>query len=167
MSTPSSSFSLPRNVAEAQRTQRQQHHNQQGQQQLTYGSTPQASIPPIGCSGLPSNSSFCSCSCSSNGSLPAYTDVVIVGAGPAGLTLALSLALQNVSFVLLDAAPQPQQESRALAVHARTLEILEVGFYPHAYSDASFRLWMLLFVWLLLLPFVLLLAAYIIGRDAP
>ncbi|CDJ59397.1 FAD-depdendent monooxygenase, putative [Eimeria maxima] len=146
MSTPSSSFSLPRNVAEAQRTQRQQHHNQQGQQQLTYGSTPQASIPPIGCSGLPSNSSFCSCSCSSNGSLPAYTDVVIVGAGPAGLTLALSLALQNVSFVLLDAAPQPQQESRALAVHARTLEILEdlgvaCSFLTLGLRCQSFELW--------------------------
>ncbi|OEH78034.1 putative FAD-depdendent monooxygenase [Cyclospora cayetanensis] len=58
-------------------------------------------------------------------SLPPYTDVVIVGAGPTGLTLALSLALQGVSFVLLDAAPHPPSESRALTVHARTLEILE------------------------------------------
>lgn len=79
------------------------------------------SIPP-----LMRNGSSHSGNPSSGSGLPLYTDVVIVGAGPAGLTLALSLALQGVSFVIVDAAPCTPQESRSLTVHARTLEILEV-----------------------------------------
>ena len=35
-------------------------------------------------------------------SLPASTDVVIVGAGPTGLALAVTLASSGVDFVILD-----------------------------------------------------------------
>jgi 2-polyprenyl-6-methoxyphenol hydroxylase-like FAD-dependent oxidoreductase len=57
--------------------------------------------------------------------LPAETDVVIVGAGPTGLALAVCLALRGVRFVLIDRLPAPQPNSRAAAIHARTLEVLE------------------------------------------
>lgn len=51
--------------------------------------------------------------------------VVIVGAGPTGLTLAVQLLAAKVPFRLIDTAPTPVHESRALAIQARTLEVLE------------------------------------------
>jgi 2-polyprenyl-6-methoxyphenol hydroxylase-like FAD-dependent oxidoreductase len=57
--------------------------------------------------------------------LPETAEVAIVGAGPAGLTLAATLAAAGVDAVLLDRLPAPQTTSRAAAVHARTLEALE------------------------------------------
>jgi 2-polyprenyl-6-methoxyphenol hydroxylase-like FAD-dependent oxidoreductase len=57
--------------------------------------------------------------------LPADTEVVVVGAGPTGLTLACALAARGVPAVLLDQAGQGANTSRAAVVHARTLEVLE------------------------------------------
>uniref|UniRef100_UPI0024555262 FAD-dependent oxidoreductase n=1 Tax=Nocardia abscessus TaxID=120957 RepID=UPI0024555262 len=57
--------------------------------------------------------------------LPATTSVVIVGAGPAGLTAAITLADAGVDFVLLDRLSEGANTSRAAVVHARTLEVLE------------------------------------------
>ncbi|MGY1936647.1 FAD-dependent monooxygenase [Nocardia gipuzkoensis] len=57
--------------------------------------------------------------------LPAATSVVIVGAGPAGLTAAITLADAGVEFVLLDRLSEGANTSRAAVVHARTLEVLE------------------------------------------
>jgi 2-polyprenyl-6-methoxyphenol hydroxylase-like FAD-dependent oxidoreductase len=51
-------------------------------------------------------------------------DVLVVGAGPTGLTLAAQLAAFGVPFVLVDAATDRVHESRALAVQPRTLEVL-------------------------------------------
>ncbi|KAK1756938.1 hypothetical protein QBC47DRAFT_298270 [Echria macrotheca] len=51
-------------------------------------------------------------------------DVLIVGAGPVGMALALELALQNVSFRIIDQAPVRSTKSRALVVQSRTLELL-------------------------------------------
>ncbi|MGI8721645.1 MAG: FAD-dependent oxidoreductase [Geodermatophilaceae bacterium] len=59
------------------------------------------------------------------GSLPDRTDIVIVGAGPTGLSLACVLAAHGISFVLLDQAAAGGNTSRAAVVHARTLEVLE------------------------------------------
>ncbi|MET9243967.1 FAD-dependent monooxygenase [Nonomuraea sp. NPDC003709] len=59
-----------------------------------------------------------------NAQLPAGTDVLIVGAGPAGLALATSLARQGVDAVLVDKAASGANTSRAAVVHARTLEVL-------------------------------------------
>lgn len=53
------------------------------------------------------------------------TDVLVVGAGPTGLITALVLARCGVDVQIIDAAPQPSDKSRALAVQARTLELLE------------------------------------------
>lgn len=50
-------------------------------------------------------------------------DVLVVGAGPTGLFLALLLAKLGVRVRIVDAEPQPGSTSRALAVQARTLEL--------------------------------------------
>src|SRR5882672_8090414 len=51
------------------------------------------------------------------------TDVLIVGAGPTGLMLANQLGRRGVRAVIVDRHSGPAQQSRAMAVHARTLEI--------------------------------------------
>jgi 2-polyprenyl-6-methoxyphenol hydroxylase-like FAD-dependent oxidoreductase len=53
------------------------------------------------------------------------TDVLICGAGAAGLTLAIDLARRAVDFRLIDAAPQPFHGSRGKGVQPRTLEVFE------------------------------------------
>ncbi|MFI8931155.1 FAD-dependent monooxygenase [Streptomyces sp. NPDC053474] len=51
--------------------------------------------------------------------------VLVVGAGPVGLTLAHELARRDVPVRVVDRAPGPAVTSRALAVHARTLEVCD------------------------------------------
>jgi 2-polyprenyl-6-methoxyphenol hydroxylase-like FAD-dependent oxidoreductase len=50
-------------------------------------------------------------------------DVLIVGAGPTGLMLANQLARHGVQLMIVDRHSGPAQQSRAMAVQARTLEI--------------------------------------------
>ena len=65
------------------------------------------------------------------GNLPDYdTDVLIVGAGPTGLALALWLARLGIRIRIIDKTAAPGTTSRALGVQARTLEFyaqLEIG----------------------------------------
>src|SRR5690348_7320985 len=49
--------------------------------------------------------------------------VLIVGAGPTGLVLALWLARLGVPVRIIDKTAEPGTTSRALAVQARTLEL--------------------------------------------
>ncbi len=56
------------------------------------------------------------------------TDVLIAGAGPTGLVLALWLAKNGVRVRIVDKVAEPGTTSRALVVHARTLELYrEIG----------------------------------------
>jgi 2-polyprenyl-6-methoxyphenol hydroxylase-like FAD-dependent oxidoreductase len=51
------------------------------------------------------------------------SDVLIIGAGPTGLVLALWLTKLGVKVRIIDKTAEPGTTSRALAVHARTLEL--------------------------------------------
>jgi 2-polyprenyl-6-methoxyphenol hydroxylase-like FAD-dependent oxidoreductase len=53
------------------------------------------------------------------------TNVLVVGAGPTGLTAAAALTARGVHTTLVDAQPEGANTSRAAAVAARTLEVLE------------------------------------------
>ena len=53
----------------------------------------------------------------------ARCDVLIVGAGPTGLVLALWLTKLGVKVRIMDKTAEPGTTSRALAVQARTLEL--------------------------------------------
>src|ERR1044072_956003 len=54
-----------------------------------------------------------------------HTDVIIVGAGPTGLSLACQLIRYGIDFVVVEKNEGVTPYSKALGVHARTLEIYE------------------------------------------
>src|SRR4051812_14981733 len=56
---------------------------------------------------------------------PFDADVLVVGAGPSGLTLAAALAARGVDVCVVDRQAAGANTSRAAVVHARTLEVLE------------------------------------------
>jgi 2-polyprenyl-6-methoxyphenol hydroxylase-like FAD-dependent oxidoreductase len=51
--------------------------------------------------------------------------VLIVGAGPTGLTLACELARRGISFRLIEVGPSPQSGSRGKGLQPRTLEVFD------------------------------------------
>jgi 2-polyprenyl-6-methoxyphenol hydroxylase-like FAD-dependent oxidoreductase len=53
------------------------------------------------------------------------TDVLVVGAGPVGLVAACELARRGVRMRIVDTLAAPTTESRAILVHARSLEMLD------------------------------------------
>jgi 2-polyprenyl-6-methoxyphenol hydroxylase-like FAD-dependent oxidoreductase len=80
--------------------------------------------------------------------LPAQrnTEVLIIGAGPSGLVLALWLKRLGVEVRIIDKTAEPGTTSRALAVHARTLEFYrQVGIsdevVEHGLKFAAINLW--------------------------
>ncbi|MFJ9074889.1 FAD-dependent monooxygenase [Streptomyces sp. NPDC102278] len=59
------------------------------------------------------------------------TDVIIVGAGPTGLMLACELALAGVRTRIIERRAAPHPHSRALTLHPRSVEILDLrGLAP-------------------------------------
>ena len=58
-------------------------------------------------------------------SLPTRTEVAVVGAGPTGLALAITLASSGIESVIVDRLAEGANTSRAAVVHARTLEVLD------------------------------------------
>ncbi|KAG6008088.1 hypothetical protein E4U21_004969 [Claviceps maximensis] len=53
------------------------------------------------------------------------TDVLIVGAGPTGLVLALWLSKLNIKVRIIDKAARQATSTRAIVVHARTVELYD------------------------------------------
>ncbi len=53
------------------------------------------------------------------------TDVFIIGAGPVGLTLAAELRRLGVACRIADSGPGPKEQSRAVMIQARTLEVFD------------------------------------------
>ena len=59
------------------------------------------------------------------------TQVLVVGAGPVGLTTVIGLAKARIDVAIIDAADAGRNGSRAAAIHANTLEVcggVTVGF---------------------------------------
>ena len=52
-------------------------------------------------------------------------DILICGAGPAGLTLAIECARQGLSFLIFDKVKERSAESKALAIWNNTLEVFD------------------------------------------
>src|SRR5215470_376599 len=53
------------------------------------------------------------------------TNIIVVGAGPVGLTMAAELARHGLSCRVIDKAVAPSTTSKALAIFPRTLEVFE------------------------------------------
>src|SRR5258708_27345644 len=57
------------------------------------------------------------------------TQVLVVGAGPTGLVMAIELARHGVPCRLIEKLAIPSDKSRAIGIQARTLELFErMGF---------------------------------------
>ena len=66
-------------------------------------------------------------------------EVLVVGAGPTGLVLALWLARRGVRVRIVDKATEPGTTSRALVVHARTLELYRQAGLADAVVEQGLR----------------------------
>ncbi|MFC7554071.1 FAD-dependent oxidoreductase [Pseudoroseomonas wenyumeiae] len=69
----------------------------------------------------------------------ARDDVLIVGAGPTGLVLALWLTAMGVRVRVIDRTAGPGTTSRAMAVQARTLELYRQLDLAEAVAEAGRR----------------------------
>ncbi len=65
--------------------------------------------------------------------------VLIVGAGPVGMTMASELARYGVAVRIVDKAAQRTDKSKALVVWSRTLELLDRGGGSAPFVDAGFK----------------------------
>jgi 2-polyprenyl-6-methoxyphenol hydroxylase-like FAD-dependent oxidoreductase len=73
-------------------------------------------------------------------------DVLVVGAGPTGLVLALWLTKQGVKARIIDKSKGPGETSRAMAVQARTLELyrqldMADAVVAAGHPNPGFNLW--------------------------
>jgi len=72
--------------------------------------------------------------------------VLVVGAGPTGLVLAAQLLARGVRTRIIDKAAVPASQSRAVGIHARTLELLDTmglaeTFIAHGHQVRRFRMY--------------------------
>lgn len=68
------------------------------------------------------------------------TEVAVVGAGPTGLMLACELALSGVTCTVLERRARPRTDSRAISMHARSLELLDLRGLAGRFTDAGIAL---------------------------
>jgi len=66
--------------------------------------------------------------------------ILICGAGPTGLVLAIWLAKRKIPFRIIDKAPKPGTASRALVLHARTLEYYRMLGLDKTVVNTSLRM---------------------------
>jgi len=67
---------------------------------------------------------------------PSTTQILIVGAGPTGLALAITLQRERIDHFLIDKLSVGQNTSRAAVIHAHTLEMLdELGASPRLVDE--------------------------------
>jgi 2-polyprenyl-6-methoxyphenol hydroxylase-like FAD-dependent oxidoreductase len=65
-------------------------------------------------------------------------DIIIVGAGPTGLMLANQLTRFGIDYIILDQKSGPTDQSRALVVHARSMEIYQqMGLSDQVLADGQ------------------------------
>ena len=70
--------------------------------------------------------------------MPNSIPVLIVGAGPTGLTMAIELNRRNIPFRIIDKNIKPVVTSNALGVQTRTLEIWDdMGLLASALQQGS------------------------------
>jgi 2-polyprenyl-6-methoxyphenol hydroxylase-like FAD-dependent oxidoreductase len=65
--------------------------------------------------------------------------VLVVGAGPTGLTLAAQLLARGIRTRVIDKSDGPALQSRALGIHARTLELLDTMGLADAFLSQGHR----------------------------
>jgi 2-polyprenyl-6-methoxyphenol hydroxylase-like FAD-dependent oxidoreductase len=66
--------------------------------------------------------------------------VLVVGAGPTGLVMTHELARDGIECRVVDKAPHRATESRAIAIHSRTLETFEIMGLADAFLGAGQRI---------------------------
>ncbi|HEY8084913.1 MAG TPA: FAD-dependent monooxygenase, partial [Methylophilaceae bacterium] len=66
--------------------------------------------------------------------------VLIVGAGPVGLTLAAELTRYGISVRIVDKNAQRTDKSKALVLWSRTLELLNRGVGADAFIDSGMKM---------------------------
>jgi 2-polyprenyl-6-methoxyphenol hydroxylase-like FAD-dependent oxidoreductase len=72
--------------------------------------------------------------------MPTESPLLIVGAGPVGLTMACELARHGVHCRIIDKAAERSQASKALAIFPRTLEVFEMMGVSEPILKAGLRL---------------------------
>ena len=71
--------------------------------------------------------------------MPNHAQVLVVGAGPVGLTLANELVRHGVSVRIVDKAAQRTDKSKALVLWSRSLELFDDAGYVDAFLPAGFQ----------------------------
>jgi len=72
--------------------------------------------------------------------MPDTDTILIVGAGPVGLTTALELARFGRPVRIIDEQAQPSQYSKAMGINTRTLELLEPSGVTHRLLEQGTRI---------------------------